>query len=234
MSTALIDSYASPWLRRLSLPAYRVRDAARYAGVRSGTLGYWHRASGHRQATLPRREPGRPLSYYELIEVAFVATFRSLGLSLQKIRAARDYAVRELGSEYPFVQYTWKTEGAHVMVQVPELEGDSAVRQIVAADMDGQVAWESVVADRFDQFDYQEGLALIWHLVRRGIPVSIDPRVSFGAPAVRGIPTSILKGRWNAGESVQHLQADYSLSRDDVLHGLRFEGVTDSELSAIC
>ena len=172
------------------------------------------------------------MSYYELIEVAFVATFRKLGLSLQKIRKARTYAARALNSEYPFAQYAWKTEGVHLMLEMRELEEDAEVGKLVAADLDGQVGWEEVVAERFEQFDYQHDIALVWHLLNRNIPVSIDPRVSFGVPAVHGVPTWILKGRWDAGETVQNIQADYGLAGDDVLHGLRFEGVRDNELAA--
>ena len=230
MSSTLVHPDAAGWRRRLNLPVYRVRDAARYSGVPTRTVSYWHRATATRQATLPGREPGRSLSYYELIEVAFVATFRKLGISLQKIRNARDYAARELKSEYPFAEYSWKTEGLHVMLQLRELEGDAAVGKMVAADMQGQIAWEAVVAERFEEFDYQHDLALVWHVTRRGNPVLIDPRVSFGAPAVNGIATWALKDRWDAGDTVRDIQADYGLSEEDVFHGLRFEGVRDDEL----
>lgn len=223
---------APGWRRRLDRPAYPVRDAARYAGIPTRTVGYWHRGTPNRPAALPGREAGRPLSHYELIEVAFVATFRKLGLSLQKIRRARAYAAEALNSEYPFAQYAWKTEGVHLMLEMRELEEDAEVGKLVAADLDGQVGWEEVVAERFEQFDYQHDIALVWHLLNRNIPVSIDPRVSFGAPAVHGVPTWILKGRWDAGETLRSIQNDYGLAGDDVLHGLRFEGVREDELVA--
>ena len=66
MSSTLVHPDAAGWHRRLNLPVYRVRDAARYSGVPTRTISYWHRATATRQATLPGREPGRSLSYYEL------------------------------------------------------------------------------------------------------------------------------------------------------------------------
>ena len=231
MSATYALQDAAGWRSRLDCPAYPVRDAARYAGIPTRTVGYWHRGALNRPAALPGREAGRPLSYYELIEVAFVATFRKLGLSLQKIRKARAFAAHALNSEYPFAQYAWKTKGFHLMLEMRELEEDAEVGKLVAVDLDGQVDWEEVVAERFEQFDYQHDIALVWHLVNRDIPVSIDPRVSFGAPVVHGVPTWILKGRWDAGETVQNIQDDYGLTGDDVLHGLRFEGVRDDELA---
>ena len=234
MSTSVAPQDAPAWRRRLNVPAYHFRDAARYAEVPVRTVTYWHRASANRPATLPGREPRRALSYYELIEVAFVATFRRLGISLQKIRAARDYAARELGSEYPFVQYAWKTEGFHLMLQMRDIVGDAEAGKMVAADMYGQVAWEAVVAERFEEFDYQDDIAVVWHVARRGNPVLIDPRVSFGAPAVNGIPTWVLKGRWDAGESLWDIQTDYGLAQGEIAQGLRFEGVPDGELLTAC
>lgn len=232
MSAAHALQNAAGWCRRLDLPAYPIRDAAKYAGIPTRTVGYWHRGALNRPPALPGHEAGRPLSYYELIEVAFVATFRKVGLSLQKIRRARAYAARALNSEYPFAQYAWKTEGFHLMLEMRELEEEAEVGKLVAADLVGQVGWEGVVAERFEQFDYQHDIALVWHLANRNIPISIDPRVSFGAPAVQGVPTWILKGRWDAGETVRSIQNDYGLAGDDVLHGLRFEGVCDDELVA--
>ena len=65
----------------------------------------------------------------------------------------------------------------------------------------------------------------MWHLRGRDNPVSIDPRVSFGAPTVKDIPTWVLKGRWDAGESVPDIQRDFRLSEDEINHGLQFEDV---------
>ena len=234
MSTTIASQDAARWRSRLDLPAYRFRDAARYAGVPTRTVTYWHRASAERPATLPGRELRRSLSYYELIEVAFVATFRRLGISLQKIRAARDYAARELDSEFPFVQYAWKTEGVHLMLQLSDIVGDAEAGELVAADLHGQIAWGGVFAERFEEFDYQDEIAAVWHVASRGNPVSIDSRVAFGAPSVHGIPTWILKGRWDAGETIGDIRADYGLAPEDIAHGLRFEGVLEDELTTAC
>ena len=88
-------------------------------GSQRALLRIGNRASAERPATLPGRELRRSLSYYELIEVAFVATFRRPRYLITKRSALReDYAARELDSEFPFVQYAWKTEGVHLMLQL--------------------------------------------------------------------------------------------------------------------
>ena len=214
-----------PWRRRLYLPAYRVVDAGRYAGIPARTVSYWNFGRGATGATLLSRARKEGLSYYELIEVAFVATFRNLGVSLQRIRKAREYAAQALKSEYPFAEHSWMTEGHHVLLGLRKIEGDTFVGSLVAADRYGQIGWKEIISDRFHQFDYENGIALVWHPRDRQNPVSIDPRVSFGAPTVSGIPTWTLKGRWDAGESICDMQEDFRLSADDVRYALQFEGV---------
>ena len=225
MSISQASKTIDPWRRRLYLPAYRVSDAGRYAGVSARSVSYWHFGGGRMGAALAGRSRRQDLSYLELVEVAFVATFRSLGVSLQRIRKARDYAAQVLKSEYPFAEYSWLTEGHQVLLDLRTIEGDTALGRLVAADSQGQVAWKEIVSDRFHQFDYDNGIALIWHLAGRRSPVVIDPRVSFGAPSVSGVSTWVLKGRWDAGEDISDIQDDFGLSEDEVRYGLLFEGV---------
>ena len=84
------------------------------------------------------------------------------------------------------------------------------------------------MADRFALFDYEYELAIRWHLAGRESPVVIDPRIAFGAPAIRGIPTWILRGRWVAGESLEDIQEDFGLTQDEIVGGLGFEGIRDA------
>ena len=215
----------APWRRRLYLPAYRVGEAGRYAEVHAQTVSRWHLGNARTTAALSGRGRGQDLSYYQLVEVAFVATFRNLGVSLQRIRKARDYAAQVLKSEYPFAEHSWLTEGHYVLLELRETVGQAFANNLVVADQDGQMGWKDVIGNRFHQFDYEDEIALVWHLRGRENPVSIDPRVSFGAPTVKGIPTWALKGRWDAGESITDIQDDFGLNEDDVRYGLQFEGV---------
>ena len=81
------------WLDRLNLPAYSIAEAAKWAGVHPNTLRYWHygRSGKGRGVVLPGKERRQPLTYVQLAEVAFVATFRKLGVSLENIRRAHSY-----------------------------------------------------------------------------------------------------------------------------------------------
>jgi uncharacterized protein (DUF433 family) len=166
-----------------------------------------------------------PLSYLQLVEVAFVATFRALGVSLQRIRKARDYLAQTFNSEYPLAEFRLQTEGRHVLLALQQIERDAQLGHLIVADVSGQIGWQPLIAERFAEFDYEQGLAMIWHVAGRASPVLIDPRISFGAPVVRGVPTWALKGRAIAGESIDELQADFHLDREDILQALAFEGI---------
>ena len=88
MVTATRDETVEPWMERLFLPAYRVSEAARYVGVHPNTISAWHYRG---DPILPGRTRRRPLSYLELIEVAFVALFRRLKIDVAHIREVRNY-----------------------------------------------------------------------------------------------------------------------------------------------
>ena len=214
-----------PWRRRLYLPAYSTSTAARYAGAPVGTVTYWHYSSSSLDPALPGKERRVPLSYLQLIEVAFVATFRNLGFSLQKIRRTREYAAQVLEAEFPFAQLKWWTEGHNLLLQLKDVEPKTHLDGLIITNTAGQVAWSPLVDARFIEFEYQDGLAIQWHVGGKESPVLIDPRVSYGAPMVKGVPTWALKGRSLAGEPVSEIAQDFGISEPDVKAALTFEGV---------
>jgi len=76
------------------------------------------------------------------------------------------------------------------------------------------------------EFDYEDGgVAVKWHLAGRQSLVLIDPRVAFGAPTVSGIPTWILKGRYQAGESIEDIKDDFRIDDTAIKDAWNFEGI---------
>jgi len=213
-----------PWKRRLFLPTYSIKESAHYAGTTPQTVSHWHYYEGKVGPAIKGKERGKPLSYLQLIEVAFVATMRPF-MSLQKIRKAREYACQTFEVEYPFAELRWKTEGTHLLLDLRDFEEDTELDSLIIADRSGQEAWTPAMAERFAQFEYQEGLALIWYVTGRQNPVIIDPRISFGAPTVKGLPTWIIRGRWEAGENTDEISNDFHLDIDSIVHAFRFEGI---------
>ncbi len=220
MVTLVSERLDEPWRRRLILPAYQIAEAANYAQITPQTVVAWHKLEA---ALLKQREQRSALSYMQLIEVAVVAAFRKAGVPMPRIRKARAWAAHELRSEFPFAEYKFKENAKHLYLdsqQIPVKENT-----VVQADAEGQLEWESVIG-RLQEFEYENhGIALRWHVAGEGSPIIIDPRISFGAPAVNGIPTWILRGRFDAGESDSDIADDFGIKKEEVREALKFEGV---------
>jgi uncharacterized protein (DUF433 family) len=220
MVTLVSERPDQPWLRRLYLPAYQIAEAAEYAQIAPQTVIAWHKIEA---ALLRERDKRAALSYLQLIEVAVVAAFRKAGVPMKRIRAARAYAATMLKSEYPFAEYRFKENGRHLFLDSAHI--DLKDNTVLQADESGQLAWESVIG-RLREFEYEHpGIVLKWHVGGPSSPIIIDPRISFGAPAVRGTPTWIIRGRYDAGESDSDIADDFGIKRDEVREALKFEGV---------
>jgi uncharacterized protein (DUF433 family) len=214
-----------PWRARLNIPVYQVQEAARYAGMSPQTIRHWQAGEDLIRSALSARDPRAALSYMQLIEVAVVAAFRKAGIPLRDIRAAREYIKNAIKSEYPFAQYSFKTRGRSILVDYVQIDKRHGKGKLLDVTKGGQLAWESIIAERLKEFEYDRELALRWHVAGVGEPIIIDPRVSFGAPAVSGVPTWVLKARWESGEAIDDIASDFDLSNEFVLDALKFEGI---------
>jgi uncharacterized protein (DUF433 family) len=219
------EAHAEPWRRRLYLPTYQIGEAARYAQISPQTVAAWHKDGARAGATLSEKDKGAALSYLQLIEVAVVAAFRKTGVSLSRIRRAREYVSTVLQSEFPFSEYRFKTDGKHLFLDYEQIAGEEKRGTLLGADQAGQLAWQEILG-RLREFEYEPGggIAIRWKLAGGANPIVIDPRISFGAPSVDGTPTWIIRGRYEAGESDSEIADDFGLSVPQVRKALRFEG----------
>jgi uncharacterized protein (DUF433 family) len=209
------------WEKRLYLPAYQVKAAASYAGVTPQTVRNWQRSS-EVGAVLAPRSAGEALSYLQLQELAIVSAMRKLGVKLSTIRCARDYLSSLLKAEFPFADERVKSDGQDVLVPLAEGLKSGESKVLMVANKNGQYAWSDIIGERFEQFEYEKGIALKWHLSGDG-SVVIDPRVAFGAPTVRGVPTWALWGRVVAGEMPEEIAEDFGMELEEVQAALAFE-----------
>ena len=215
------------WRSRLKLPIYRMTDAARYAHLSSGTVSNWHKLS-NKPTVLSRKDPGEALSYLQLIELAVVSAARKTGVSLAALRRAREYCSKQLKSDFPFAEYRFKTDGKELWLDFAEVVGREGRGKLISTSQQGQLGWTEIIG-RLREFEYDRtfGLATRWHVAGRESPIIIDPRVSFGAPAIEGIPTRLLKMRWQSGEPTHVIADDYDIPEPFILDALRFEGVAE-------
>ncbi len=200
------------WKDRLDVPNYAVGEAARYASVAAATVGRWHK-----NTTLGGRESGAKLSYLQLIELAMVAAWKKEGMKLADIRVARAYYSAKFDTPHPFATLRLKTDGIDLAMD--------AGAELLIGNKRGQLAWKSMIGQRFKEFEYEDGLVSRWRAAGVTSPVIIDPRVRFGAPHVQGVPTWLLKERWEAGEPLDEIAEDLSVTEKNLKAALVFEGI---------
>lgn len=204
------------WRARLDTPNYDVGEAAKYAHVHASTVMRWQRS-----ATIREREARKRLSYLQLIELAVVAAAQKAGMKLADIRTARAYFAGAFATEHPFATIRLSTDGIDLAAK--------AGADLLIGNKSGQLAWKAVIGQRFKEFEYEDGLATRWHVGGEGSPVVIDPRVRFGAPHVAGVPTWLLKERWETGEPIEEIEDDLSLDERAIVAALKFEGIDPSK-----
>ena len=245
MATTTMDKTVKPWMEGIYLPAYRVSEAARYVGVHYNTVSAWHYSGS---PILPGRTKGKPLSYLELIEVAFVALFRNLNIDMEVIRKARDYrnsvnhekpsdngmntgewnhSVRSIEKRYPFASLCFKSDANGILAR--EHKPGSSEKDITQLIDPDPWEWTDPVHVnenyQFADFDYDHGIVIRWHPAGRDSQVIIDPRIAFGDPTVSGLSTWVILGRHSAGETIPEISDDFGISESAVADALVFEGI---------
>jgi uncharacterized protein (DUF433 family) len=223
---SLDDAAHRHWVERLSVPAYQVSEAARYARTSVETINNWERVRGNRFTVSPR-ERGKALSYMQLIEVGVVAAMRQSGVKLENIRNAREYLASKFQSQFPFAEYRLKTDGRQVLVSSDQVIPEGDRDKLIVVSQNGQLAWNEILHRLLQEFEYDEQIEKVsaWRVAGLESPIKIDPRIAFGAPQVKGIPTWVLRERWKSGESLADIADDYGLPSRMVSASLRFEGV---------
>ena len=129
-------------------------------------------------------------------------------------------------SEFPFAEYRFKKEGKNLLLDYTQFDAEGGGGKYLDATKGGQLVWERFVGRRLQEFTYEDGgIAITWRVAGTKSPVVIDPRISFGTPTVGGIPTWVIKGRWEAGESIPDIASDFGLKKLDVRKALAFEDI---------
>lgn len=218
-------------MHRLSVPTYRPSDAARYAGISTQTILNWQKEHADASAALSNRESGQLLSYLQLIEVAVVSAMRKSGVPLASIRAAKKYLSEHLHSDYPFALHCFKSDGKKILMDLSDfVPGEK--EKLISISGNGQLGWQPILQDKLQEFDYHADTGIVekWHVSGPQSGITIDPRISFGSPAIHGVPTWTIKGRLDAGESINDIADDFSIQADEVKQALKFEGVKPEDI----
>ncbi|MBA3391793.1 MAG: DUF433 domain-containing protein [Deltaproteobacteria bacterium] len=202
---------------------YGIGEAAIYLGVPRSTLSTWVRGQRVRGETRMRplikadRETGL-LSFNNVAESYVLASLtRKFDLPLQRVRAA----LKSIGGERPLLTTVFRTDGRGIYVE--------KMGALVDAARGDQAAMREVIESSLERVELDDrDLPLRLYPWRREPTepriIALDPRRSFGRPTVAGsaVQIGVIFDRYQAGDSVSGLAADYALSRDVIEGVLRW------------
>jgi uncharacterized protein (DUF433 family) len=226
---------------RFSAPLYSVPEAARYLGVPTSTFATW--AYGY-----VRHPPGRPevrgapvltafatappgvatVPFVGLAEGLVLAAIRRAGVPLQRIRPALERLQSELGLEHVLASKALYTDGAEVLYDFAEQQGDTpearSARQLVVV-RKGQYVFAQIIDEYLDRVEFgPDDYARLIRLPRyTDARVVADPRRGFGQPIFvhGGARLEDVLGAFHAGEPLEVVAAEYGVPPSELEDALR-------------
>jgi uncharacterized protein (DUF433 family) len=179
-------------------------------------------------------EPPR-LSFVNMVEAHVLSAIRyQHGIALSTVRRAVHHLTQAFGSQHPLAEEQFQTDGVNLFVERLGLLNVSAL---------GQYAMPEILHALLRRVDRDEhGLAVrLYPFSRRPSPpapaldrlprvVVIDPRIGFGRPVIAGtgVTTLSIAERFDAGESIEALAADYGRPREEIEEAIRCELTRDA------
>lgn len=224
---------------RFTVPLYSVVEAAHLIDVpvstfRAWTHGYERRGRGYRTVsgepivtTLPR-DAGVSVTFVGLAEAYALAAIRRTGVPLQRIRPALQRLHEELGIEHVLASRSLYTDGAEVIYDFAESQGDTpearSARDLVVV-RNSQRVFNEIIDSYLSRVDFaSDGWARRIHLPKyRSADVIVDPLRSFGLPifARGGVRLETILAAFKAGADIEDLTEEFGVPRDDLLSVLR-------------
>ena len=216
---------------------YSYRDVDRLVGLRAGTARRWlegYERGGRFYDPVLRPEPtsGDAVTWGEMVEARLLAGFRSRDVPVQRLRPAIVQLRKEFG-RYPLAHARpfLDVEGRELVRVVQEQVGLERQLQIVVL-RNGQL----VLVDAAERFrsavEYDGDVVARMKPDARTPDVVMDPRHSFGQPAIRNVRTESLAEDFRAGTTREDLADLYDLSPEQVDEAIRFELIAGSERAA--
>ena len=216
-------------------PRYGITETAQYLGMPLATLKSW--ANGRHYPTaeggkffaplIKLAAPGT-LSFFNLVEAHILLfTRKKYKIEMPAIRDAIDYISKAFPSEHPLITEQFHTDGKDLFIK--------KLKQTINVSMQGQLGLGPILDMYLKRIERdQSGLPRELFPVRmdwQGMPqeeppkvVVINPKISSGRPIVHGtgVVTSIIYGRFRAGESPIELARDYGLQTEQIDEVIRY------------
>lgn len=214
---------------------YTVPDVSKLTGVSAPNIYNW--LYGDRPSGAPdkhtRKHPALQhqyelmnhianVSFRDMIQIKFVCYFRAQGVSLQTIRLAAENAAKLLETTHPFCSAKFKTDGATLLAEVLELNGDTNLVELKTM----QHVFKDIVDPFLKTLEYDHDIVSKWWHNEGNHRVVLDPKRNFGKPTIDrcGYATETLYEAYLAnGKSAKNVSEWYEIYQEDVEQAVDFE-----------
>jgi uncharacterized protein (DUF433 family) len=207
---------------RIARAIFTLRETAAYLDVPKSTVHWWARPPGAKHPLItcfPRHGRQATVPFIGFAEAFVLSSFRRAGVPLQRIRPAVEVLAKEIGVEHALASRRLYTDGAEVLFDYASKRGEQEVMDLVVV-RTKQRQFSGVVDNYLQRIHYGgDGWADSVRLpTYENAEVIVDPRVAFGLPLVihGGARVEDLVDRFQAGDSVKEIAADFSVPPDQV------------------
>jgi uncharacterized protein (DUF433 family) len=215
------------------IPRYTIPEAAGYLHMPRATLASWVAGRPYDVKAgrtwwdgLITRPPGSSrLSFSNLIEAYTLLALRSeYSVRMDEVRTALKHAAEHYEIPRFLLSEHLRATKGNVFLE--------RMGQVVNVGKAGQQGFPEVLGAYLKRIEFDAGIAArLAPVTRLGPPsnsptiVLINPRLAFGRPVVRRktIKTATIGERFDVGESVAAIAADYGLQISEVEEAIRYE-----------
>jgi uncharacterized protein (DUF433 family) len=213
---------------------YPIGQAAQYVRISPSTLRSWvmgrsYRVSGGTsrmsQPLISRPDPDDPrLSFHNLVEAHVLRSLRTRHqVSMAAVRTALDYAESTFSIKRLLLRDELRAAAGTVFLE--------RLDELIDLGRSGQLAIKHLLQEHLRRIDRDiDGLPhRLYPVTSRGLDgpkvVVIDPRISFGRPYIagKGVRTSTIVERLDAGEPRDLVASDYNLEGYEIDEALLYE-----------
>lgn len=206
-------------------------------GLHAGTAkrwleGYTRLGRFYDPVLRPKPTGSDAVTWGEMVEARLLAEFRDRDVPVQRMRPAVVKLRHEFG-RYPLAHARplLEVEGRELVQVVQQEVGLERRLQLVMV-RDGQLLLTDA-AERFrSAVEYDQAVASLLRPDLRTPGVVMDPRRTFGQPAVRNVRTASLAEDYRAGSSRENLADLYDLMPDQIDEAIRFELIAGADRAA--
>lgn len=209
-------------------------EAARYIRIAPTTLRSWVVGRDYpKRAGVARFQPlirlpdvdRAELSFANLVEAHVLRALRAEhAVSIKDVRSALDYAEKALGIKDLLLNPALRTDAGNVFLD--------RYGELINLSKSGQLAMKKLLEAHLRRIDWgpTQTPSRLYPFIRGDYvdapkPIAIDPLIAFGRPVIlrKGVSTSAIADRIDAGETVNELAQDYDLEPREVEEAVVYE-----------